>query len=318
MESIILYGLNNATYKIALGKSLLDLTKEQQNVIPWETLAKYFLDNYLTRLSKKIILPQQANPARLTVMERIVREFKTEIISYDQAIYEVSKNAFNDVIPRFQTIGTDKEIVKEKFYEFKFGKQLIMKDAVFHIAQDDAVSLYEELEARWSLLEGAFSINQTYSSLANDIRDIYLKNGYNRTDLTSNITFLSGYQGNTCFYCGEPIQPGDIHVDHLLPRQVINQDEIWNLVLSHSYCNQSKSDQLVAEYYIEKLIARNENIMGSNHPWKQKKERNLGRTPQSRASRLKQHYNNVRAVLGAYHWGGIDGYIAEKDVFTEN
>ena len=135
-----------------------------------------------------------------------------------------------------------------------------------HIAENYSESLLEEVTARWSLLEGAFSINHSNFDieLANDIRDVYLKNGYERTPLTQNLPFLSGYQGNICFYCAEELE--DIAVDHVLPRQVLHHDEIWNLVLAHGYCNQLKSDLLVGPHFIEKLIIRNENIMGSSHP----------------------------------------------------
>ena len=71
--------------------------------------------------------------------------------------------------------------------------------------------------------------------------------------LTPNIPFLSGYQGNACFYCCEPM-PDNIHVDHVLPRQVIQNDEMWNLVLAHEECNLLKSDKVVAPHFVEKLI----------------------------------------------------------------
>jgi hypothetical protein len=99
-----------------------------------------------------------------------------------------------------------------------------------------------------------------------------------RKPLSNNIPFLKGYQGNVCFYCGEHIDDSDIHVDHVLPRQVVRHDEIWNLVLSHSLCNLHKDDFLVSKHYLEKLILRNENIMGSNHPWKKKISETLGAT----------------------------------------
>jgi FtsZ-binding cell division protein ZapB len=40
----------------------------------------------------------------------------------------------------------------------------------------------------------------------------------------------------------------------------------------------SKSDKVVGNHFMEKLIQRNENIMGSNHPWKHKISSDLGRT----------------------------------------
>jgi hypothetical protein len=316
-KAIVLYGLNNATYKIALGKALIELaSKNDQSVIDWVELSTTFFDQYHQRLSGgKNPFPQQANPARLTVMERIVNEFNQGIIDREEAIIRVGRNGFNDVIPRFQTIGKDKDLLGERFYEFDFGKNLHLKDGLFSIASEGKITLLEELEARWSLLEGAFSIYQENWQLSNDVRAIYLQSGYQRTDLTSNIPFLQGYQGNTCFYCGEAIEKHDIQVDHVLPRQVLLHDEVWNLVLSHSHCNVSKSDKLVGKHYLEKLVFRNENIMGSNHPWKKKIEKALGSTPKSRSWAINYHYDNVKKVVGPYYWGGIEGYSAEKDLF---
>lgn len=117
-----------------------------------------------------------------------------------------------------------------------------------------------------------------------------------------------------CFYCGEPMGD-DIHVDHVLPRQVINHDEVWNLVLAHGDCNLLKSDRLVGEHFIRKLIARNENIMGSNHPWKSKIQTALGTTPKRRANTLKAHYDNMKMVLGRYYWGGAESYDPACDPF---
>ena len=46
-KGVILYGLNQATYKIALGKSLIELTSLNKEVIHWSELSKSFLDNYI-------------------------------------------------------------------------------------------------------------------------------------------------------------------------------------------------------------------------------------------------------------------------------
>lgn len=101
-------------------------------------LSKVYFDNYLNRLDN-ISRPQQSNPARKTVMERIVKLYQLNKINYDEAISKVGTEAFNDVIPRFQTIGTDKIIagknfiilfmVKNCFYMilyFKFKKNIMM------------------------------------------------------------------------------------------------------------------------------------------------------------------------------------------------
>lgn len=248
-------------------------------------------------------------------MERIIDSLNKGLIDYEGAIYSVGTDAFNDVVPRFQTIGTDKDIVGEKFYHFDFGKKLYLHDATFQINETSKQELTDELDARWSLLEGAFSLAHGDFKLSNDVRDVYLENSYTRTNITGNIPFLQGYQGNTCFYCGERIGDKDVHVDHVLPRQFIQHDEIWNLVLSHSICNMNKNDALIGKHYFEKLVARNENIMGSNHPWKKKIADALGDNPIKRNKSMLYHYENAKIVLKNNYWENSPNYNRETDPF---
>ncbi len=312
-KGIILFGLNAATYKMALAKSLFSFAKNNKTTVYWDDLADSFLKEYLERL-KSSKMPQQGNPNRLTVMERVVKELDAGLITHSEAVARVAEKGLENVVPRFQTIGRDKSLLKDHFYSFEYGKKLTLKDSILGFTDEQFIDLEEEFIARWGLLEGAFSINQENFELSNDIRDIYLLDGYKRTSLTSNIPFLKGYQGNTCFYCGEPME-ADIHVDHILPRQVLLHDEIWNLVLSHGDCNLLKSDKLVGKHFIQKLIARNENIMGSNHPWKHKISSSLGTTPRQRSVSILKHYDNVKKVLGNYYWGGSESYTPSTDPF---
>jgi len=313
-KAIILFGLNQATYKIALGKTLLDLADLNLDTVDWTVLSKVYFDNYVKRLNKNSV-PQQSNPSRRTVIERIHIQFQNGLITYDEAINAVEVEGFNDVIPRFQTIWGSKDLIGSKFYHFDHGKKLYLHDSVFKINEDNREELLGELEARWSLLEGAFAIGHENWELANDVRITYLNKGYKRRNLTDNIPFLKGYQGNVCFYCGEKIMEGEIHVDHVLPRQVLQHDEIWNLVLSHGLCNLNKEDCAVGIHYIEKLINRNENIMGSNHPWKYKISNDLGRTKAKRAERTKYHYENVKIALNNRFWENSPQYNREADPF---
>lgn len=312
-KGIILFGLNAATYKMALARCLLEFAKVGKNEIRWDDLSVSFLKQYNQRLDSSS-MPQQGNPSRKTIMERVVSGLETQAISYTEALEKVAADSLVMVVPKFQSIGQDKNIVSSHFYEFDFRKKLILKDTLLNFTDSQIEELDSEIIARWSLLEGAYAINHSDFQLGNDIRETYIKNGYSRTTLTGNIPFLSGYQGNTCFYCGEPLQ-GKVHVDHVLPRQVVNHDNIWNLVLTHRDCNLLKSDKLVGIHFIKKLIARNENIMGSNHPWKYKISNDLGATPKKRANEVMRHYNNVKTVLGNYWWGGIPSYNPASDPF---
>lgn len=317
-RAIVLYGLNNATYKIALGKCLLNFAEQGLTHVSWEELSRQYFDEYVKRLTINPS-PQQINPSRLTVMERIVHLFQSGSTTYDQAIENVGREAFGDVIPRFQTIGTNKELAACLFYDYTPGRALTIHDSIFQAFEGNQQTLFAELDARWSLLEGAFTIRKQAVieniQLANGIRQVYLQSGHGRKELTSNVPFLRGYQGGVCFYCGESLEANNCHVDHVLPRQVLQNDEIWNLVLSHKECNLSKSDRLVGPHFIEKLIARNENIMGSNHPWKQRIEQMLGNNPLKRRQQLGYLYDNVKKVIGSDYWGGNVNYHPEQDPF---
>ena len=313
-KSIILYGLNASTYKIALGKTLLTLAEQGKGRVSWDHLSLEFLNQYKTRLNVDDPMPQLDNPSRKTVMERIVQANNLNL-SLDEAISEVGKNAFGDVIHRFHNIGESKEF-NGMFYKFQDGKYIELTDALFSVFEKNKEELLLELDARWSLLEGAFTMKDNNYALSNDIRLIYLQGATKRKNLTDQVPFLQGYQGNLCFYCGEHIDMSDCHVDHVLPRQVLNHDEVWNLVLAHGFCNSSKLDNLVGPHYIQKLIQRNENIMRSNHPWKEKIKNSLGKTPSARKSNLSFHYENVKTVLGIRrYWGGIPHYNPETDLF---
>jgi hypothetical protein len=306
-RSIVLYGLNTATYKMCLARVLLEAAHKGETSIEWASLADRFLDKYQSRLEADP-LPQQGIRGRLTVLERAVR------LPRDDAVGVVAAEGLNDVVPRFQTIGFDKTFVGQRFFEFRMGDRITLKDEMLMLVQGGIDDLTREVEARWSLLEGAFAIRHHNWALANDVRRTFLQTAVQRRNLTSNIPFLQGYQGNTCFYCAEPMADDDIHVDHVLPRQVLQHDEVWNLVLAHSLCNLRKSDRLIGKHYLHKLHCRNENIVGSSHPWRHRILAILGRDKHARWETLQNHHRAVEQVMGPVYWEGVD-YVAERDAF---
>ena len=313
-RSIILYGLNQATYKIALGKTLVSLSEKNLNHVPWDMLSLEFLEQYQKRLNVEEPMPQQANPSRRTFMERAVRKLDLGSTDIDETIFNVGKEGFNDVIRRFHNIAKFTDF-QGKFYSYDFGKSITLTDNLHNVVDQHNKDILVELDSRWALLEGAFTIKADNYELANEILDTYLLKGEERKNLTNNIPFLQGYQGNICFYCAEPVL-GVKHVDHVLPRQILQHDEIWNLIVAHADCNLMKTDRLVGEHYINKLIARNETIMGSTHPWREEIKKQLGSTRLKRASQLRYHYNNVKVVLGTNaYFGGRENFRPDLDPF---
>lgn len=309
-RAIILYGLNTATYKMALGKCLADLVKEGRSEIAIEELAERFVRLYTERLESG--KPQLVTPGRQSVMEQVVELNNLGRISRDAAIQRVRAQPFSEVIPRFHTVHN--QVIPVKFYEAD-QERLIITDETFHLFADDAgCDLLDELFSRWSLLEAAFEMRREDSVLANDIRRFYLERGYQRSNITRLAPALNGYQNGTCFYCGEAMGDAEIHVDHVIPRQLVKHDEVWNLVLAHGFCNEQKSDALPGPYYIDKLIERNESLILSNHPLKKQLIATLGRTPSIRKQYVLSVYEDARTVL-RYTWEGIRGYNPATDPF---
>ena len=99
-KAIILYGLNNATHKISLGKTLLELASRDTTHVGWNVLSEKSLKQYKNCLDNAV-MPQKTNPIRQTVMERIISQFNHGQLTGSEAVERVGKDAFNDVIPRF-------------------------------------------------------------------------------------------------------------------------------------------------------------------------------------------------------------------------
>jgi hypothetical protein len=311
-KAIILYGLNQSTYKIALGKTLVTFSKVNKDKVTWEELSKEFLTQYRDRLKNK--MPQQLTPGRRTVMETISLKLDTNAISFNDAVKEVGENAFGDVLPRFHNLLNIPD-TKDLFFEFNDKESLTIKDSAFRIFENSIDEIEDELDSRWSLIEAACSIKVDNYELGNEILKTYIEKGEERKNITGNIPFLQGYQSNTCFYCAEHLPRDDIHVDHVIPWSVIHHNEIWNLVLSHSFCNESKSDNLVGSHFINKLILRNENIMGSSFPWKSKLIDQIGDTPKKRKQCVLKQYEDAKKILGNRFWGGVESYNPTVDPF---
>lgn len=313
-RAIILYGRNESTYKMALGKALIQFCKRGKTHISKSELAEAFFDLYLERLKNG--KPQVFNPHRTAVVQTIIESYQFNQLDREKAIKQIESQAFHDVIHRFHNVYNQKTPIQ--FYEHnKDG--LIIHDHLYEVIETESSNkLEQEIDSRWSLLESAFEIKRNHQSrLINDIKKIYLINGYGRTNITKNRPVLNSYQNGVCFYCGEIMKENDIHIDHVIPRKFINHDEIWNLVLAHSFCNQQKSDFLPSIVYIYKLIERNEHFIESNHPIKEKLIEQLGNTRKKRMDYVLKVYDDAKTVLGIT-WEGIKGYHPETDPFYRN
>ncbi|MCY0886569.1 MAG: HNH endonuclease [Firmicutes bacterium] len=307
-RGILLFGYNTATYKVALARCLVDYAQAGLTRVSREQLAHDFFRLYRERARNG--RPQILQSGRLTVMERVVQAYQAGRLDEDAAVDRIRRKAFLDVIPRFHTVGHHP--LNTRFYEAD-DDRLVLTDELPRLLERIPVpDLHAALEGRWSLLEGAFTVHHHHFRLENDIRAFYLRQGHERTSLTHLRPVLHSYQEGRCFYCGEELGTDPGEVDHVIPRSVLQHDQVWNLVLAHSLCNGQKNDLLPGRGFLEKLRLPNEHLIASNHPLKNAIVAKLGGTPRQRRQALDRYYRDAEAVM-PLTWERARGYDPATD-----
>lgn len=308
-RGVILFGKNQSSYKIGLGKLLLQYGSENRDTVSLEDLSVDFLNLYLDRCQNN--KPQQPGVGMKTYVEHEIDAIRYRKKDISEAAQFIKKHALSDmVLQRFNNLFGRK--IAEPFYTFEPGdKFIVLNKNLLKICDvpDDRNILDQELLSRWDLLEHAFERSHPVQ-LHPDERLEYLMNWQERKNLTKLVPLLGGYQQGRCFYCGEVLY--DVHVDHVIPYSAILHNEIWNLVLAHEECNEQKLDTLPSWAFLEKLIARNEYYISSAHPLKDEIIKNLGNTPRERREKIRKQYDDALKYK-MRHWGGNPHYDPSQD-----
>ena len=307
---LILYGKNQSTYKMALGNSLIKYSKTNSDKkIQLDELAEDFFNTYQTRLKNG--KPQMLTQGRKTTVEQVLDEVSVGKITTEKALDSIKTNALkNMVLQKFHTLNKKK--ITRPFYTLSDDQRYLhLNDNLLNLFADNQnKELGEELDSRWSLLEHGFSDARKGESLEVDEALEYVRNKEQRTNLTRLIPVLQGYQQNTCFYCGQELY-SPIHVDHVIPYQAIKHNEIWNLVLSHEFCNEDKSDNLPPKQFIESLIARNEFVLRSDLPLKEELKKVLGNTHLERRDKVERQYDFAKRKIVRI-WRGNEKFDPQR------
>lgn len=97
------------------------------------------------------------------------------------------------------------------------------------------------------------------------------------------------FECKTCFYCGKPLNPDKIDVDHFVPWSFVKDDNLWNLVLACPSCNRKKNDKLPADKYLSDIMDRNQHIIAKSY--------NMDLTDYQAGK-----------VCEVYNWAKVNGY----------
>jgi 5-methylcytosine-specific restriction endonuclease McrA len=216
-----------------------------------------------------------------------VREFNKGECSHSDLLLTTVSLGFNNVIDAFHIVGRGE--VPQRFFEDerRGRKGIVITDNLLRLKEQIQFNnLPLEVEARWRLVETAWSLNISPNLLEvrYDMDDHILfadVDEYRRINITSSRDSLNGYQKGKCFYCFRDIVINDTvpdslaDVDHFFPHKLapelpdVNINGVWNLVLACRDCNRGvggKSDSIPKAYLLERLHTRNEFLISSHHP----------------------------------------------------
>ena len=317
-RSIILFGRNVATYKFALAKSLLELAERGQESVTLEQLAVPFSrhirdhvassDKQITSSSSRFLdACRAANRGELTD-----EELRTKTVQL----------GFNNVIDAFHVVGggdvPTRFFVDERTHA---TKGIRLTDELLALRHDRAAeSLEHEVEARWRLVETAWTLrmprvaltveHELDSGLLVPRRDMW-----ERRDITQARDALHGYQRGICFYCGRSMRLTGSEgllsdVDHFFPHVLKPTgvgrpiDGVWNLVLACQDCNRGqdgKFDRLPTLRFLEALHARNTHLIKSHHPLGNTIQMQTGKTERERRTFLQRTYDAAASLLN-HRW----------------
>lgn len=320
-RSIILFGQNVASYKFALGKSLLSFAEEGKEFISLEELSKPFSENIVSHLKSG----KRQTTSRTSKFLDACQDFSNGKLTEDELIGKTVRLGFVNVIDAFHVVNK-KELPIRFFMDERKGaiKGIRLTDDVFSLHESVQIeNLPDEIEARWNLVETAWDMNISRNiitvSYDDDDKMLFTKDlKKRRVSITSCRKSLNGYQKGKCFYCFSDISIiegasnlGD--VDHFFPHTLTYNDfqninGVWNLVLACKNCNRGQLGKFawIPKFrFLERLHKRNEYLIGSHHPLRETLMAQTGKNEQIRGAFLNKYYNDAKGVL-IHDWGPTD------------
>jgi hypothetical protein len=319
-RSIILFGRNVATYKFALGKALLDLAREDKTLISLDELA----EPYSRYLCEHLKLTEKQGTFQKSRFLHACRQYNEGSLPRERLIEKTVELGFNNVIDAFHIVGSAE--VERRFFmdERKAKKGIEITDRLLELKDKlQFLNLPYEVEARWRLVETAWSLNISPNLLEAKHDDesqlIFIENrDRKRVSVASSRDSLNGYQKGKCFFCFKDIIIDDTNtyhladVDHFFPHSLntrttdhaFNINGIWNLVLACRECNRGakgKFDLVPSLPLLERLHRRNEWFIESHHPLRETIIKQTGSTPEARVGFL-QIVHNVAHDFKIHTW----------------
>ena len=300
-RSVILFGRNVASYKFALGEALLQLAGEGRTFVTLEELARPFSASLLRHLRQ---VDMQGTSGRSQFLDLCRSALRGEL-NEDALITGTVKLGFTNVIDAFHIVNQGETPVRFFVDERRSRRGILLTEALLALPEARSLqfgNLPQEVEARWRLVEEAWSLHLPASALTVQVDDahgtLYLYDrAHRRRSLTGVREALNGYQKGQCFYCHQELGLATdgwsrAEVDHFFPHVLktlgsqIPVDGIWNLVLACQRCNRGEAGKMArvpAQELVERLHTRNTFLIQSHHPLRETLLNQMGMADAERA-----------------------------------
>jgi len=293
-------------YKFALARFLLDYSRDNTNTqVRYSEIAEYFFKYYWLQECKSRLRqgPMNQVPRIITIIRKEFKEksypesFKKlqekERGRIERCVAEITKECFDDVIPRFQKIGGQEQ---RAFYSY-FAKDyndsagnkkvdpnggILLNENALQFFRDNYACLYKSVILEWIrfLEKRNFGTPNLVKKIEGNIMGA--------RDQAKFRKHLQSFSDDICFYCENPLLAGRLtHVDHVIPFDYVGDTELWNLVLACQKCNCEKLGRLPPNKFIKELQIRNDTTQD------QKLRESQDRLPYG-SSDIDRHYKNAK------------------------
>ena len=200
-RAIILLGVNNASYKFALAKSLLEINTDK-TLIKLEDLSLPFAKN----ISEHLLTNDKQSHSPSSKFLDACRKFNNKEIDEGTLKLETMKLGFENVIDAFHNVA--QEEIPRFFDDSRRNNQgITLTDNFYKLLETNQKENFKyEVNSRWELWETAISmnINPKLLEIKSDFKSkklFVIKDKLGRIDVTSSTDALNGYQKGKCFYC---------------------------------------------------------------------------------------------------------------------
>jgi len=260
-RSVVLFGLNSASFKFALAKSLLEFAPSTQSFVRLDELAVPFIKHLAEHL--KISDKQGTSPSSQFLDS--IRKFNSGEIDNEALVKQTVSLGFGNVIDAFHVVNRAPIPVRFFTDERKQRGGIVITDELFKLRESvQFANLSPEAEGRWRLVETAWQLklNPALLTVRYDPASSPLfarDERRERINVTSSRQALDEYQKGKCFYCFrdisiDPTNADLADVDHFLPHTLFlrgeteeNLDGVWNLVPQERRIFRSRIDDRTGE-----------------------------------------------------------------------